>query len=254
MNGFATDHLGAEFRYSPNFGVRRNNMLPEIILLHYTGMADGEAAESWLCNPKSQVSAHYLVHENGRIIQMVRETDRAWHAGAASWKGNADVNSASIGIEIVNPGHQFGYPDFPVVQIEAVISLCKDIVRRWHIVPEMVLAHSDVAPGRKIDPGEKFPWRILHRAGIGHFVEPAASSSGAVFSEGDAGPEIEQFQSMLSLYGYNVETSGNFTEDTRKFVEAFQRHFRPALIDGKLDSSTFETLRALLAALPHELL
>ena len=121
MSGFSADHTGAEIRVSPNFGPRVGVAGPDMIILHYTGMESAEGAENWLCNPESMVSSHYLVHEDGRIIQMVRESDRAWHAGRSSWKGETDINSRSIGIELVNPGHFLGYPDFPDAQIDAVI-------------------------------------------------------------------------------------------------------------------------------------
>src|SRR5690242_5008569 len=170
MSGFSPDHSGAEVRVSPNFGQRIGVARPDMIILHYTGMKTGEGAEAWLCTPESQVSSHYLVHEDGRIVQMVRESDRAWHAGKSFWGGVTDINSHSIGIEIVNPGHEFGYRSFPPGQIAAVIGLCQGIVARHPIPPQRVLAHSDVATGRKVDPGERFPWRQLAEAGIGHFV------------------------------------------------------------------------------------
>src|SRR5262249_19528840 len=120
---FAPDHAGAEVRPSPNFGERRDGLTPTILILHYTGMPSGIGAEDWLCNPVSEVSSHYIVHEDGRVVQMVRESDRAWHAGVSSWHGQIDINSRSVGIEIVNAGHGFGYPDFPEIQIDAVIAL-----------------------------------------------------------------------------------------------------------------------------------
>src|SRR5690606_26852368 len=147
MSGFAPDHAGAEVCVSPNFGPRRARMRPDCLILHYTGMETGEAAQAWLCNPVSEVSCHYLVHEDGRIVQMVRESDRAWHAGRGSWKGVSDVNSFSIGIEIVNPGPLAGFPPFSDLQVETVASLGRDICARWDITAERVLAHSDVAPG-----------------------------------------------------------------------------------------------------------
>jgi N-acetylmuramoyl-L-alanine amidase len=248
MSGFAPDHHGAEVRASPNFGARRDGAAPDMIVLHYTGMASGPAAEDWLCDPASEVSSHYLVHEDGRIVQMVREADRAWHAGKSFWQGVADINSCSIGIEIVNPGHVLGYNTFPWKQIEAVIRLCRDIAERHGIRPERVLAHSDVAPGRKIDPGEKFPWRRLFEAGVGHLVPPAPIRRGPVLAEGDAGPAVEELQTLLSLYGYGVDTSGVFDERTRIVVEAFQRHFRPRRVDGVVDGSTLRTLRRLVAS------
>jgi N-acetylmuramoyl-L-alanine amidase len=245
MSGFAADHAGAALRASPNFGERRGGLQPDIIVLHYTAMTTGIGAEDWLCNPASEVSSHYLVHEDGRIVQMVRESDRAWHAGAGSWQGRIDVNSRSIGIEIANPGHSFGYPDFPAAQIDAVIALCRGIVARHAIRPERVLAHSDVAPGRKIDPGEKFPWATLHAAGIGHLVEPVPVRDGPVLQEGHRGEPVADLQAMLASYGYGLSTTGEFDAVTTAVVEAFQRHFRPALVDGIADRSTIETLRAL---------
>lgn len=249
MSGFRPDHAGAEVRVSPNFGPRREGMRPDAIILHYTGMETGEAAEAWLCDPRSEVSAHYLVYEDGTIVQMVRETDRAWHAGKGSWGGKSDVNSFSIGIEIVNPGHSLGYCDFPAVQTDAVAALCRGICERHAIPPERVLAHSDVAPGRKIDPGEKFPWAELALAGVGHFVAPVDVAEGTVLAPGDAGAEVERLQSMLALYGYGVEITGTYDPLTSKVVEAFQRHFRPGKLDGLGDPSTRATLRALLKAL-----
>jgi N-acetylmuramoyl-L-alanine amidase len=253
MSGFTSEHECADVRVSPNFGPRRDGLTPDAIILHYTGMQSAEAAELWLCDPASEVSSHYLVHEDGRIVQMVREADRAWHAGKCSWRGRTDINSCSIGIEIANPGHPFGYPDFPEPQIDAVIALCRGICERHDIAPERVLGHSDVAPGRKIDPGEKFPWRKLQKAGVGHFVEPSPIRGGRFLSIGDSGEPVEALQSMLALYGYGVDITGQFDAGTQAVVEAFQRHFRQELVDGVADRSTIETLHRLLAALPGEL-
>ena len=195
---------------SPNFGPRRDGLRPDMIVLHYTGMATGPAAEAWLCDPVSEVSSHYLVHEDGSVVQMVRESDRAWHAGRGSWRGGTDINSCSIGIEIVNPGHAYGYRNFPAAQIDAVIELCRDIAERHSILPERVLAHSDTAPGRKIDPGEKFPWGQLAHAGVGHYVEPSRAGGGRFLTAGERGEPVEELQSMLALYGYGVEITGVF--------------------------------------------
>ncbi len=251
MSGFLPDHAGAEVRVSPNFTPRRGTDRPDMVILHYTGMATGQEAEAWLCDPASEVSSHYLVHEDGRIVQMVRERDRAWHAGKSSWQGITDVNSWSVGIEIVNPGHGLGYPAFPKRQIQAVIALCRGIIERYEILPERILAHSDVSPGRKVDPGEKFPWAALARAGVGHFVAPARVRGGTVLRRGDEGAGVEELQSMLALYGYGVEITGTFDGQTETVVAAFQRHFRPRLVDGIADPATVETLRRLLRALPE---
>ncbi|MBD0414711.1 peptidoglycan recognition protein family protein [Oryzicola mucosus] len=250
MTGFVPDHVGAEVRVSPNFGPRRGPFRPDMIVLHYTGMESGDGAEAWLCNPASEVSSHYIVHEDGRIVQMVRESDRAWHAGKSSWRGHTDINSSSVGIEIVNPGHAFGYPAFPKRQIEAVIALCKGIVARHAIGEERILAHSDIAPGRKVDPGEKFPWRILADQGLGVWLRPSPRGKGTVLREGDEGAAVEELQSMLALYGYGLEITGVFDERTGIVVQAFQRHFRPRLIDGVADRSTLMTLRRLLNRVP----
>jgi N-acetylmuramoyl-L-alanine amidase len=249
MSGFVPDEPRAAWRASPNFGPRRDGLKPEVILLHYTGMASGPAAEDWLCNPASEVSSHYLVHEDGRIVQMVRESDRAWHAGKSSWRGVTDINSQSVGIEIVNPGHLLGYRAFPPRQIRSVISLCRGIIARHAIRPEMILGHSDVAPGRKVDPGERFPWGLLSRQGVGHFVAPARHRGGSELRQGDAGEGVAELQQMLACYGYGIEASGRYDEATPTVVAAFQRHFRPGKVDGVADRSTLETLKRLLGAL-----
>lgn len=249
MNGFTPDHAGAMVRASPNFGERRDGATPDVIILHYTGMESGDAAEDWLCNPDSEVSSHYLVHEDGRVVQMVREADRAWHAGKSHWAGVDDINSRSIGIEIVNPGHGLGYPEFPQGQVATVIELCRGIVARHGIPRERVLAHSDVSPGRKADPGEKFPWRELALAGIGHWVEPFPLSDDDGFCDSDSGDAVKSLQTKLLSYGYGLEPTGDYGDRTRIVVEAFQRHFRPAKVDGLADRSTIETLNRLLAAL-----
>ncbi|MDQ2634327.1 MAG: N-acetylmuramoyl-L-alanine amidase [Pseudomonadota bacterium] len=250
MSGFSPDHAGAEVRVSPNFGPRLGTSRPDTIILHYTGMQSGAAAEAWLCTAESQVSSHYLVHEDGRVVQMVRESDRAWHAGKSFWQGATDINSQSVGIEIVNPGHEFGYRGFPRRQVVAVIGLCKGIVARHGVPPQRVLAHSDIAPGRKVDPGEKFPWRKLAEAGIGHFVAPARAGGKPVLGPGDSNAAVEELQSMLSLYGYLIDITGVFDRQTGVVVAAFQQHFRQRRVDGLADRSTVDTLRRLLLALP----
>jgi N-acetylmuramoyl-L-alanine amidase len=221
-----------------------------MLILHYTGMPDEGEALQWLCNPVSQVSAHYFVFGDGRALQLVPESRRAWHAGASFWDGEADINSSSIGIEIANPGHPGGMPAYPDAQIESVIALTKDIVSRWRIPATRVLGHSDVAPGRKVDPGENFPWERLHESGIGHWVPPANLSDGRFFARSDQGMPIEALQAMLAMYGYGVKINGVFDEETEKVVAAFQRHFRPERVDGVADASTITTLRDLIAKRP----
>lgn len=247
---FQPDYAGAEVAMSPNFGMRRDARKPDALILHYTGMETGEGAQAWLCDPRSEVSSHYIVHEDGRIVQMVREADRAWHAGRGSWGGVDDVNSFSIGIEIVNAGPLHGFPGFPDAQIEAVIRLSGDICRRHRIFPHRVLAHSDTAPGRKIDPGERFPWHVLAAAGVGHYVLPVPVTPGKILQEGDRGAAVDGLRRMLARYGYDVEKEGSFDSSLSAVVQAFQRHFRPAQVDGVADLSTCETLRGLLDSLP----
>jgi N-acetylmuramoyl-L-alanine amidase len=250
MSGFAPDYHGADVMASPNFGERKDGRSPDMIILHYTGMPTAQGALDWLTRTESEVSCHYFVFEDGRIVQLVPEASRAWHAGRSAWKSETDINSASIGIEIANPGHPGGLPDFPAAQIAAVTRLCRDIIARRGIVPERVLAHSDVAPIRKIDPGERFPWADLATEGIGHWVEPSPVGGGRFFHLGDAGPPVEALQAMLVLYGYDVPVSGEYCPRTQGVVEAFQRHFRQERVDGIADASTIETLHRLLRALP----
>jgi N-acetylmuramoyl-L-alanine amidase len=232
---------------SVNCGQRLDDRLPDMILLHYTGMRDALEALQRLCSPDSKVSSHYVVFEDGRITQCVPESERAWHAGVSYWAGETDINSCSIGIEIANPGHDFGYPDFPSRQIAAVIALCRGIIARRGIRPERVLAHSDVAPSRKQDPGEKFPWRLLSDSGVGLWSPPAAiDRAEAALTIGDSSEAVQDLQSNLAAYGYGLAISGTYDAETRDVVTAFQRHFRPAQVDGNADESTRRTLIALL--------
>jgi N-acetylmuramoyl-L-alanine amidase len=241
--------LAARFLVSPNRGERRGRGRPDCLILHYTGMATGDAALKVLLDPASELSAHYFVWEDGAIDQLVRESERAWHAGKASWKGECDLNSASIGVEIVNLGHDGGSPPFPERQIAATIALARDVCERWRIAPERVLAHSDVAPSRKQDPGEAFPWERLQGSGVGHWTKPAPLSGGALFAHEEEGPTVRALQAMLALYGYGVEISGVYDRQTRQAVMAFQRHFRPERVDGEADASTLATLKALIDGL-----
>src|ERR1700674_3374662 len=206
MQEFAPDsRFTRQVRPSPNHDERARATAIDILLLHYTGMATTAAAIERLCDPSAKVSSHYVIDEHGEILQLVPEARRAWHAGLSSWEGVTDINSRAIGIEVGNPGHDFGYPDFPEPQIEAVIALSGDIVARHPIRADRVLAHSDVAPRRKLDPGEKFPWQRLHRANIGAWVEPAPLRSAAALGPGDTGPKVTELQSALRRYGYGIE-------------------------------------------------
>ncbi|MFZ2028723.1 MAG: N-acetylmuramoyl-L-alanine amidase [Vitreimonas sp.] len=242
-------------RPSSNFDARTRAI--DLIVLHYTGMQDGEIALARLTDPAptagkypgpwqdtsaapdaplSRVSAHYVVGEDGAVYRVVPEESRAWHAGASSWQGEGDVNSRAIGIEIVNGGHDFALPDYPTVQIDAVIALLSDILARRQLKPVQVVAHSDIAPERKQDPGEKFPWKRLADAGVA--VWPEAASTTAEIS-------VVAVQTQLASIGYAVTQTGVMDNQTKAALSAFQRRFRPLLIDGSADDET----RALIAAL-----
>ena len=214
---------------SPNFGERK---LPvTMLVLHYTGMKDGPSAIDRLANPESGVSAHYVVAEDGQVVHMVREEQRAHHAGRSYWRGVTDVNSASIGIEIVNPGHEWGYRPFPQEQMSALIPLVAEIVRTYSIEPRNVVGHSDVAPARKEDPGELFDWASLAKLGLAvprprkNLIDPGWSDAA--------------FLLALGRYGYGID-------DGRAAVVAFQRRFRPENIDGIVDGESRAILWSLL--------
>ncbi|MFN3574052.1 MAG: N-acetylmuramoyl-L-alanine amidase [Phenylobacterium sp.] len=230
---------------SPNFNER--HVPPDLIVLHYTGMATGQGALDRLRDPEAKVSSHYLVEEDGRIFSLVAEERRAWHAGVSFWKGETDVNGRSIGIEIVNPGHDLGYRPFPEAQIAAVIDLIADIRTRWMVTDARIVGHSDVAPSRKIDPGELFPWRRLAEAGHGLWVEPPPAP-GPALAEGEEGAGVFALQAGLTRLGYDCAPSGRFDAGTATIVSAFQRHWRPEKVDGVADGETRARLIALLRA------
>jgi len=220
-----------------------------MLILHYTGMMSAPRVVAWFADPASKLSSHYVVDEVGHITQMVSERDRAWHAGVGSWVGETDINSASIGIEIQNPGHDLGYPDFSASQMAAVTALSQDIIARNAIPATRVLAHSDVSPGRKIDPGEKFDWRGLHASGVGHWVEPAPlDDADDGLCTGESGASIARATELLARYGYGITPSPTLDAAGAKVVRSFQLHFRPARPDGRLDRSTLATLENLVAA------
>lgn len=229
---------------------KRRGKTPDILLLHYTGMRSAAAAIDWLARADSKVSCHYVVDTDGRVTQQVPEAMRAWHAGLSYWAGETDINSCSIGIEIQNPGHEMGYHPFPLEQMAAVAALSCEIVQRWAIPPERVLAHSDVAPIRKIDPGEKFDWRYLAVCGVGLYVEPSPVREGDCgLDEASPAAAIAAAQGLFGLYGYDVDATGVLDAKTVAAVKAFQRHFRVERIDGRIDLSTLATLERLIAAM-----
>ncbi len=228
---------------SPNFDARLAP--PDMIILHYTGMVDGPSALARMRNPEAKVSAHYMVEEDGAVFALVPETRRAWHAGLSSWRGATDINARSIGVEIVNPGHEFGYRPFPAVQITAVIELIADIRDRWTAPDALILGHSDIAPRRKRDPGELFPWRTLAEAGHGLWVDPPPAP-GPPLCEGDEGVAVTALRSALAKLGYDCPQVGLFDPDLTVIVTAFQRHWRPDRVDGVADGETRARLMALL--------
>jgi len=203
----------------------RGDAAIDMLVLHYTGMKTAEEAVARLCDPAAKVSAHYTIDEDGTIYAHVPEARRAWHAGAAFWAGVTDINARSIGIELVNPGHEFGYREFAEDQIASLITLCHSILMRHPIPSWRVLGHSDVAPARKEDPGELFPWERLAKAGVGLWPQTVAS---------DPGPDA------LSRFGYDPNASLD------KRITAFQRHFRPKKLDGQWDSECAGLLASLL--------
>lgn len=232
---------------SPNLDARRGP--PDALVLHYTGMQTGEAAIARLRDPEAKVSAHWVVEEDGRLFRLVPEERRAWHAGRGVWQGETDMNHASIGVEIVNPGHEWGYRPFPEAQMAAVIALVADIRGRWTIPDARIIAHSDLAPDRKQDPGELFPWKALAQAGHGLWFEPAAeriAALGAPLSPGDAGVGVLVLRSGLHRLGYGLKPGADYDDETRLTVEAFQRHWRPETVDGVADGETRARLVGLL--------
>lgn len=223
-------------RPSPNHGPRADGAAVRFLILHYTGMADAATALARLTEEASQVSAHYTVDEDGTVYAHVAEDRRAWHAGVSAWDGLGDLNSRSIGVEIVNPGHEFGYRPFPVAQMAAVAELCRGVIRRRGIAPADVLGHSDIAPARKQDPGELFDWRWLAGQGVG--LWPAVTDADRLSGAEDP----EQLFDLLTRYGYDRAAPRHAV------WTAFQRHFQPDRLGQPADAAGFALLRALLRA------
>ncbi len=220
-------------RPSPNFGPRKSEEgradPVDMLVIHYTGMRTGAEALARLCDPVAQVSAHYMIEEDGTVYRLVDESLRAWHAGVSSWRGWTDVNSRSVGVELVNPGHEFGLRPLPARQIDALTELARGILARHAIPARNVVGHSDIAPARKQDPGELFPWEDLAQRGVGLWCGEGAGIGGA-----------REGVRELAVYGYDVA-------DIEAAVAAFQRHFRPAGIDGRWDGECAARLSGLLA-------
>ncbi len=234
---------------SPNFDERGADIPIDMLVLHYTGMRTAEEALDRLTDAQAKVSAHYFVDEDGGIVSLVREEQRAWHAGVSEWRGESNINARSIGIEIVNPGHEFGYRPFPKRQMASVKALSIDIVRRHKVPPRNVVGHSDVAPERKEDPGELFDWRGLSDAGVGLWFEASAAipHSDMGFSVGAQGAEVFALQQALQEIGYAATPSGLFNPAFESIIFAFQRHWRAARVDGIADPETQGIVYAVLA-------
>lgn len=242
---------------SPNFNMRKHKL--DMLILHYTGMATGEEALERMCDPAAEVSAHYMVWDDGRITQLVDEDKRAWHAGVSSWKGQKDLNSRSIGIEIVNGGHDFplpdgGLPPYPRPQIHALLDLIHDILGRHDIPATRILGHSDIAPLRKQDPGEHFPWERLARAGISLWPEFDGTTKeivGKGLERGASGSSVWRLQTMLSEMGYGFDVTDIYGETCEKVIAAFQRRWLPEQVTGQADLTTLRrigVIHALFAA------
>ena len=220
-------------RPSPNFGARPGDIAVDMMILHYTGMEGAETALARMCDPEARVSAHYMIDEDGAVYRLVDESARAWHAGESSWRGASNINDRSIGIELVNPGHEFGYRPFPAVQMTALIDLCRDVLTRHAIPPANVLGHSDVAPTRKQDPGELFDWPALAAAGIG--LWPTVAAAGR--------QPVDEAAALATLERIGYAVAGD--KARRAGVSAFQRRYRPLRIDGDIDTETAALIHAL---------
>lgn len=216
-------------RPSPNFDARPAGRPIDMVVIHYTGMRSAKAAVARLCDPEAGVSAHYVIDEDGSVIRLVGEAKRAWHAGQAWWRGEADINARSIGVELINPGHEFGYRAFPEAQMSALEGLAHAILGRHPIAARNVVGHADVAPRRKRDPGELFDWQRLAAAGVGLWPVAAAPAT--------ADPEA--LRAMLAEIGYE-------TKDLTATLTAFQRRFRPVCVDGVADAETAELVAAVV--------
>ena len=216
-------------RPSPTFDARPPETPIDMLVLHYTGMESASRALDRLCDPEAKVSAHYVIDEDGQVSGLVGEASSAWHAGEAFWRGEVDINGRSLGIELVNPGHEFGYRNFPNAQMAALEDLAAELLSRHPIPARNVVGHSDVAPGRKTDPGERFDWARLAAAGIGLWPDAALHAE----------VEDTDVPIMLGAYGYD-------NTDPGLALAAFQRHFRPESLDGRADGETVGRLKALL--------
>lgn len=230
---------------SPNFDDREEGVPIDMLVLHYTGMKTGASALGRLTETDSKVSAHYLVEEDGTVFNLVAENKRAWHAGVAYWRGHRNINARSIGIEIVNPGHEFGYRDFPEAQMRAVVTLSKLITETHAINPWNVVGHSDVAPARKQDPGELFDWHRLAANGVGLWFDGTGDGQGESSASDQDEAQLVKLQEALAEIGYEIAADGEYDNCTSSVITAFQRHWWPQRIDGRADRETRNAIYAL---------
>ena len=232
---------------SPNFEERPVGCVIDTLILHYTGMPSAEEALARLRDPQTKVSAHYVIDDSGHIFQLVDDSKRAWHAGKSYWQGHEAINDMSIGIEIVNPGHEFGYRPFPDIQIESVMMLCHELIKKHPIIPRHIIGHSDIAPSRKEDPGELFPWKLLaeNHIGLWHDIPLPPHSPALLLKQGDSGEEVIAMQSALAAYGYGLPQHGTFDEETAYAVIAFKRHFYPHSLAATWDEVAEKMLEVL---------
>jgi N-acetylmuramoyl-L-alanine amidase len=229
---------------SPNHDARPGGVPVDMLILHYTGMPSADGAIERLRDPAAAVSSHYVVDEDGSVFRLVQEDQRAWHAGISHWRGHSGLNARSIGIEIVNPGHEWGYRDFPVLQLAALCDLCLTILARHPIPPRNVIAHSDVAPDRKEDPGERFDWQAMAENGVGLWPSgvPDHGTTGAIRDAASLRP----VRAALAEIGYRVVPEGGLDPGLSTVLRAFQRHWRPEAITGQVDDGTLGRLQAVL--------
>jgi N-acetylmuramoyl-L-alanine amidase len=242
MSG-ASQHMTVAIEQQPSANYDQRTQPPDTIMLHYTGMPSAEAALARLRDPAAKVSAHYVIGRDGTVWQLVAEAERAWHAGVGSWRGVTDMNNSSIGIELVNRGHEWGYQDFPPAQMQACLSLLRGIISRYSIAPRQIIGHSDAAPQRKEDPGEQFPWAWLATAGIGLWpaLPPATEPTPPPLP-------TSAIRALLGAIGYECAATGDYDPALRRVLLAFQRHWLPQQLSGIADAPTVARLLAVQQA------
>lgn len=241
--------MNIQHRPSPNYEARPVSTVIDTIIIHYTGMRSADDALQRLCDPVAKVSAHYVIDEEGCVYQLVEDSQRAWHAGLSYWRGKEQLNDMSIGIELVNPGHEFGYRPFPNAQIKSLIALCTQLIARHPIKQHHIIGHSDIAPKRKEDPGEFFNWQHLaeHGIGIWHGISLPPQKPKPLIQKGDSNERVSTMQTQLAKYGYQIPQHGIFDDDTAATVIAFKRRFYPSNLEASWDSVAENMLQNLLA-------